>query len=331
MYGFRANEQTSVLPAIEEQRHGNMFVFITTKAEANWMQVAPITQLGAASFSVFKVEVFFFFFLSFLLWHWGSFCSLWTWFKRMASLLCRQRGSSNVQQEIIPLGFPDCFQMWGYKSSSVQLAPLSSEFAQHQIGCRNGCECVHCWVTEGGERDTFSAGIWEICVKRPWRSSTFWSTVDRFVDTFAFILICASSSSLSHAENQVSRLKTGLSLFTLLFSPILEQILRSLYWLCLSRAAQLSPTFMLTPKHVCVCVYMCVSMHAFLFTLERHEGITNYEAEIRTCVENILFFRQPLTGQFTQDESEKRFSEPPPLSQAHIWILKWKSFFFFFF
>lgn len=64
MYGFIANEQTSVLPAIEEQRHGNMFVFITTKAEANWMQVAPITQLGAASFSAFKVEVFF---LSFLL------------------------------------------------------------------------------------------------------------------------------------------------------------------------------------------------------------------------------------------------------------------------
>lgn len=49
MYGFIANEETSVLPAIEEQHHGSMFIFISTKAEANWMQVAPTTQLGAGA------------------------------------------------------------------------------------------------------------------------------------------------------------------------------------------------------------------------------------------------------------------------------------------
>lgn len=59
MYGFIANEQTSVLSATEEQRHGNRLVFIATKAEANWMQVAPITQLGAAPFILLKVEGFF--------------------------------------------------------------------------------------------------------------------------------------------------------------------------------------------------------------------------------------------------------------------------------
>lgn len=54
MYGFIANEETSVLPAIEEQHHGSMFIFISTKAEANWMQMAPTTQLGAgASFFFF--------------------------------------------------------------------------------------------------------------------------------------------------------------------------------------------------------------------------------------------------------------------------------------
>lgn len=45
VYGFIANEH--FLPAIGEQHHGSIFIFITTKAEENWMQVAPITQLGA--------------------------------------------------------------------------------------------------------------------------------------------------------------------------------------------------------------------------------------------------------------------------------------------
>lgn len=175
------------------------------------------------------------------------------------------------------------------------------------------------------ERHTFSAGIWEICVKRPWRSASFWSTVDRFVDTFAFILICASSSSLSHAENQVSRLKTGLSLFTLLFSPILEQILRSLYWLCLSRAAQLSPTFMLTPKHVCVyvCEHACISIYPgttwrVLKLWSRDKNMCCEHSVLQTTA------HRPVYSGWIRE----KVSEPPPPSQAHIWILKWKSCFF---
>lgn len=54
-YGFMLKEETSVLPAIEEEHHGSMFLCRTTKAEANWMQMPQITQLHVGSFSVFKV------------------------------------------------------------------------------------------------------------------------------------------------------------------------------------------------------------------------------------------------------------------------------------
>lgn len=47
-------------------------------------------------------------------------------------------------------------------------------------------------------------------VQQPWQSISLWSVADRFLSTFSFILICGSSLSRSHAENEVSRLETAL-------------------------------------------------------------------------------------------------------------------------
>lgn len=49
-----------------------------------------------------------------------------------------------------------------------------------------------------------------MCVKQPWWGTSLWSVADRSLSTFSFILICGSSLSFSHAENEVSRLETGL-------------------------------------------------------------------------------------------------------------------------
>lgn len=53
-------------------------------------------------------------------------------------------------------------------------------------------------------------GCMGICVQQPWQSISLWSVADKFRSTFSFFLICGSSLSLSHAENEVSRFETAL-------------------------------------------------------------------------------------------------------------------------
>lgn len=65
--------------------------------------------------------------------------------------------------------------------------------------------------TRVGDMDCiFCRGKIGMCVQQPWQSICLWSVADRFLSTFSFILICGSSLSLSHAENEVSRLETAL-------------------------------------------------------------------------------------------------------------------------
>lgn len=61
-----------------------------------------------------------------------------------------------------------------------------------------------------GDVGSIFCGKIVICVQQPWQSMSLWSVADRFLSTFSFILICGSSLSLSHAENEVSRLETAL-------------------------------------------------------------------------------------------------------------------------
>lgn len=65
-----------------------------------------------------------------------------------------------------------------------------------------------------GDRDCFffffPVGGNGLCVQQPWENISLWSVADGFLSTFSFVLICSSSLSLSHAENEVSRLKTAL-------------------------------------------------------------------------------------------------------------------------
>lgn len=65
--------------------------------------------------------------------------------------------------------------------------------------------------TRVGDMDCIFCKKTGMCVQQPWQSISLWSVADRFLSTFSFILICGSSLSPSHAENEVSRLETALN------------------------------------------------------------------------------------------------------------------------
>lgn len=60
-----------------------------------------------------------------------------------------------------------------------------------------------------GDRDCIFLWGNGLCVQQPWQNISPWSVADRFLSTFSFILICSSSLSRTHAENEVSRLRTA--------------------------------------------------------------------------------------------------------------------------